>query len=297
VKIILDVLSLFDGISCGQAALGRAGKVVDNYFASEIAKVPVGITMINYPDTVHLGDVCELKGRLLEPFKGIDLLIGGSPCQDLSIYKTSTEEGAKGLEGKKSSLFYEYERIFNAIQPKYFLLENVPMEKQWQDIISSILGVEPIVINSELVSAALRKRLYWTNIPVNGLPEDKGLVLKDIVEPAEKVPAKYWYDKPFIYNGDDCKVQATLEINGHRHMKEVYNLNAKCNTLASDGNGGNLMKKVFQDGRCRKLMPLEYERLQTLDDYYTSGFADSPRYTAIGNAWTIETVAHIFKGL
>jgi site-specific DNA-cytosine methylase len=293
----MNVLSLCDGISCGQVALERAGILVDQYHSSEIAKMPLGMTMKNYPNTIQLGDIYKLRGSALQPFKNVDLLIAGTPCQDLSIYKVGTT-GAKGLEGEKSNLFFEFDRIFTEIQPKYFLLENVPMEKEWQDIITSILGVEPITINSDLVSAALRKRLYWTNIPFKGMPADKGLLLKHIVEDAKNVPSKYWYDRPFIYNGDDCKVQATIEGKGwHRQMKEVYNLNSKCNTLLSDGDGGHRAKKIFQEGRCRKLMPLEYERLQTLEDNYTSGFSDSARYSAIGNAWTVDIIAHIFKGL
>ena len=116
----------------------------------------------------------------------------------------------------------------------------------------------------------------------------------DHVLDAHNVPSKYWYEKPFTYNGDDVKVQCTLELNGHRHMKEVYNLNGKCNTLTTCA-GGNLQKKVYQDGRCRKLTPIEYERLQTLPDGYTEGVADTNRYNAIGNGWTVDVIAHIFK--
>ena len=146
------------------------------------------------------------------------------------------------------------------------------------------------------VCAADRKRLYWTNIQGVEQPSDKGIMLKDIVVSSDDVPDKYWYDKPFVYNGDDCKVQCTLEMNGHRHMKEVYNLNGKCNTLTTCA-GGNLQKKVYQDGRCRKLMPLEYERLQTLPDGYTEGVADSHRYNSIGNGWTVDVIAHILSFL
>lgn len=184
-------------------------------------------------------------------------------------------------------------------KPTYFFLENVVMEKQWEDIITGILGVEPVLINSNLVAAAERKRLYWTNIPNVTQPEDKGISLKDIVEPAESVPEKYWYDLPFIYNGDEKKVQCTLDVERgyQRNMKEVYNLNAKSNTLLADGDGGNRQKKVFQDGRCRKLMPIEYERLQTLPDNYTGMISDSARYSAVGNGWTLDVITHIFKEL
>jgi site-specific DNA-cytosine methylase len=291
----LNVLSLFDGISCGQVALERTGIKVDNYFASEINPQAIKVTQNNYPNTKQIGDVTEISDHFLDSLPEIDLYIGGSPCQDLSVYKLGTD-GAKGLEGKKSNLFYQYERIWKYKKPKYFLLENVPMDKQWEDIITNLLEVEPISINSELVSAALRKRLYWTNIPLNGLPKDKGLILNDIVVPSHLVPEKYWYDRTFTYNGDDKKVQCTMDGKGwHRQMKEVYNLNNKCNTLLADGDGGHRVKKIYQDGRCRKLIPVEYERLQTLDDNYTEGISDSARYSAIGNGWTVDVIKHIFS--
>ncbi|QJT70443.1 DNA-cytosine methyltransferase [Microcystis phage MaeS] len=294
----INTVSLFDGISCGRVALQRAGIEVDNYFASEINKQAIKVTQKNHPQTIQMGDVTKILDSDLDRLPQIDLFIGGSPCQDLSAYKLGTT-GVEGLEGQKSNLFYQYERIWKYTKPKYFLLENVPMDKQWEDIITELLGVEPIMINSELVSAALRKRLYWTNIPFDGLPEDKGVLLKDIVVPSHLVPDKYWYnDRPYTYNGDDKKVQCTMEGKGwHRQMKEVYNLNSKCNTLLADGDGGHRTKKIYQDGRCRRLIPIEYERLQTLDDNYTEGISDSARYSAIGNGWTVDVIAHIFKGL
>ncbi|MGM9986336.1 MAG: DNA cytosine methyltransferase [Bacillaceae bacterium] len=289
----MKVLSLFDGISCGMVALERAGIKVDRYVAYEIEPNAIKVSKKNYSQIEHKGDVREAD---FSQYKDFDILIGGSPCQDLSVYKYDRDD-VKGLEGKKSSLFYQFERAYREIKPKYFLLENVPMEKQWQDIISDLLGVQPILINSRLVSGALRKRLYWTNIPGIDQPEDKGLLLKDIILDHTEVPEKYWYDKPFTYNGDDKKVQCTLEISGHRNMKEVYNLNSKCNTLLCDGDGGHRMKKVYQNGRCRKLLPIEYERLQTLPDNYTEGISDSRRYSAIGNGWTVDVIAHIFKNI
>lgn len=293
----MNILSLFDGICCGRLALMKAGVQVDKYFASEIAKKPMEVTQKQFKSTIQIGDIKEITPNDLDNLGHIDLVIGGSPCQDLSAYKKGTT-GTEGLEGKKSNLFYHYERIVKYLKPKYFLLENVPMEKQWEDIITEILEVEPITINSELVSAALRKRLYWTNITVNSLPEDKGLLLKDIVEPSSNVPEKYWFDFPYVYNGDDKKVQATLQMKGwHDRMKEVYNLNSKSNTLMADGDGGHRAKKVFQDGRCRRLMPIEYERIQTLPDNYTAGISDSARYSAIGNGWTVDIISHLFKNL
>ena len=290
----MNVLSLFDGISCGHVALERAGIKVDNYFASEIDKYAIKVAMKNYPNTIQLGNVITVDGFSLPK---IDLLIGGSPCQDLSNYKYDRND-VKGLEGSKSSLFYHYVRLLKEVKPTYFLLENVAsMQDKWKDVISEELGVQPIMINSSLVCAAERRRYYWSNIPNITQPNDLKIFLKDIVVDATEVPEKYWYDKEFVYNGDDKKVQCTLDIKGHRQVKEVYNLNGKCNTLLCDGNGGNLQKKVYQNGKCRKLMPIEYERLQTLPDNYTDCVSDSRRYTVIGNGWTIDVISHIFKGL
>ena len=156
----LNVLSLFDGMSCGRLALERAGIKVNNYFASEIDKYAIQVAKHNYPNTQHIGDVTKVKASELPK---IDLLIGGSPCQSFSNAGNGT-----GFDGK-SGLFYEYVRLLKECKPKYFLLENVKMKKQWQDIISKELGVEPIKINSNLVSAQNRERLYWTNIPVSEL--------------------------------------------------------------------------------------------------------------------------------
>ena len=302
----MKVLSLFDGISCGRVALERAGIPVEAYYASEIDRYAIQISQKNYPDIVQVGSIeqltvntCGLLCRNTVEFyetQGIDLLIGGSPCQDLSNYKYDRGE-VKGLDGDKSNLFYHFVRILKETKPRYFILENVAsMQKKWSDIISKELGVEPIMINSALVCAAERKRLYWTNIPGVVQPEDKNTCLREIIVPAELVPEKYWYSKyDVVYNGSDKKVEATILLKGHRQAKEVYNLNSKCNTLLCDGNGGNLMKKVYQNGKVRKLMPLEYERLQTLPDNYTDSVSDSARYTAIGNGWTVDVVAHILR--
>jgi DNA (cytosine-5)-methyltransferase 3A len=290
----INVLSCFDGMSCGQIALERAGIKVNNYYASEIDKHAIQITQKNYPNTKQLGSVTELKGDNLPK---IDLLFGGSPCQNLSLAVINNIKHNKGLEGEKSGLFYEYLRVLTETKPKYFLLENVGgMRSKDKDLISEALGVEPLKINSNLFSAQDRDRYYWTNIPVDLDIKDKGIILKDIVLNAEEVDSKFWYDNEFTYNGDDAKVQATLHINGHDILKRVNNLNNKSATLTCC-RGGNLQKKVFQNGRCRKLTPLEYERLQTVPDNYTFGVSDSQRYNMLGNGWTVDVIAHIFKNL
>jgi DNA-cytosine methyltransferase len=186
----IKVLSLFDGISVAQQALKELGYDVE-YYASEIDKYAIQLTQRNHPKTVQLGDVktisekmCCLTGEM--PLGKIDLLIGGSPCQDLSIAKKNRQ----GLDGARSGLFWEYVRILKEVKPKYFVLENVnSMPKEAKAIITEALGVEPIMINASLVSAQNRKRLFWTNIPNVTLPEDRNILLKDILE--ENVDFKY----------------------------------------------------------------------------------------------------------
>lgn len=293
----MKVLSLFDGISCGMVALERMGIQVDRYVAYEIEPNAIKVSENNYPQIEHCGDVTTAD---FSQYSGFDILIGGSPCQDLSVYKTSSAEGWRGLAGEKSKLFFHYVRALKEVKPKYFLLENVAsMSKESADIISEILGVEPIFINSSRISAAERERLYWTNIPQVGQIPHKDACLADIVVPTSKVPEKYWYkDRPFQYNGDDKKVQCTMLGSGFmRNTREVYNLKSKANTLLCDGGGGNRQKKVYQDGRVRKLMPIEYERLQTLPDNYTDCVADSHRYTTVGNAWTVDVIVHLLQGI
>lgn len=265
----MNVLSVFDGMSCGRIALERAGIEVNNYYSSEIDKYAIQIANKNYPqDAVNrLGDVTTIKASDLP---NIDLLIGGSPCQNLSLAIINNVKHNKGLDGEKSGLFYEYLRLKIELKPKYFLLENVSgMKVKDKDLISSALGVEPIQINSNLFTAQDRDRCYWTNIPVDLDIEDRGILLKDIILDYDKVDDNFWYNIPFKYNGDDEKIQCTLNLKGHDIMKRVYNINGKVGTLTCC-RGGNLQKKIYQNGKCRKLTPLEYERLQTVPDNYTS---------------------------
>jgi len=190
----MNVLSLFDGMSCGQLALQRAGIQVTNYFAAEIDKYAIQVTQANFPDTVQLGDVTKVKAggqQLYDPFgcgHEIDLLIGGSPCQGFSFAGKQLN-----FDDPRSKLFWEYVRLLKALKPKYFLLENVKMKKESMDVITEALGVDPIFINSRLFSAQNRPRMYWTNIPFNVPTEDKGIVLKDILEP--EVEEKYYAGK------------------------------------------------------------------------------------------------------
>ncbi len=192
-----NVLSLFDGLSGAQLALKRAGIDYDGYYASEIDEYAVAVTQNNFPNTVQLGDVTKIKKENLPP---IGLLIGGSPCQDLSIAK----KGREGLKGSRSGLFWEYVRLLEELKPKWFLLENVAsMPKQAKQVITETLCVEPVMINSALVSAQNRKRLYWTNIPNVEQPEDKGILLKDILEPFSEM------DERMIVNGKSFSLTAS----------------------------------------------------------------------------------------
>ena len=286
----LRVLSLFDGISCGQVALERAGIPVEVYYASEIDKYAIQITQKNYPNTIQLGDVIKLNGK---QFEGkIDLLIGGSPCQSLSITMSQTRQNLDG----KSKLFFEYVRILNEVKPKYFLLENVAsMKDECKQVITEYMGVEPIFINSNCFAAQDRPRLYWTNIPVNTMDlRECSLCLEDIME--TDVEEKYFYNYPLKNIDMDKQVCATMEFKNNEMHKRIFNPKFKCHTLTTCG-GGNTQKKVMDKGRARKLTPLEYERLQTLPDNYTNVVANSHRYTTCGNGWTVDVIAHIFAHL
>lgn len=285
----MNVLSLFDGISCGQLALQRAGVKVNKYFASEIDKYAIKVTQENFPDTVQLGDVTKWETWDLPK---IDLLIGGSPCQSLSITQSKTREGLDG----KSKLFFSFIDVLSHVKPKYFLFENVAsMSKECKDVISGLLGCEPVFINSNAFAAQDRPRLYWTNIPVSvdGLAECN-VSLKDIMEP--NVSQKYYYKQPVINIDMTRQVCGELVVNSHDLVKRVFNPNFKVHTLTCVS-GGYQHKKVMDNGRCRKLTPLEYERCQTLPDGYTSCIGDAHRYNCIGNGWTVDVIAHILGGI
>ena len=284
----MKVLSLFDGISCGMLALQRAEIEVDRYVAYEIDKDAIKISEKNYPEIEHCGDVSTAD---FTQYKGFDLLIGGSPCQSLSIIQSKTRLNLDG----KSKLFFEYVRAKKEMQPKYFLFENVvSMNDESKKIISDLLGCEPILIDSKLFSAQQRPRYYWTNIPISPLPQECFLVLKDIMQ--ANVEEKYFYDYPLTNIDMSKQVCAMMDFKCYQMHKRIFNPNFKCHTLTTCG-GGNTQKKVLDGNRARKLTPLEYERLQTLPDNYTNCVADGHRYSAIGNGWTVNVIAHILKGL
>ena len=270
----MKILSLFDGMSCGQLAIDRIGIKNYTYYASEIDKYAIQIARKNFPNTIHLGDVTSIKSANLPK---IDLLIGGSPCQGFSFAGKQL-----AFDDPRSQLFFEFVRLLKELKPKYFLLENVRMKKEYLDIITKYLGVEPVLINSSLFSAQNRQRYYWTNIPFNKNMVDKGIILKDILEtnPNEVVKMsdkfvnrqmKNVKGKCFIdetkhkasnlsameyvkngrqgdylacdYDGKPKQVGIAVDINGHDILKRVYSPEGKSPTINSM-NGGNREPKV-----------------------------------------------------
>jgi DNA (cytosine-5)-methyltransferase 3A len=256
----MNVLSLFDGMSCGRIALDKAGIPVTNYFASEIDKYAIQVAKANYPDTIHIGDVQEVMWP--ETFEGmkIDLLLGGSPCQGFSMAGKRLN-----FDDPRSKLFFEYVRILKECKPKYFLLENVRMKQESQDIISEYLGVQPVAINSSLLSAQNRYRLYWTNIPFD-TPQDLGIKLQDVLEDdfitdREKshcIDANYfkgggmsnlrvYFDKSrrqIVFSKDGLCHVGDADIKGHGYNKRVYHPEGKSPSLCA-ASGGNLEPKVM----------------------------------------------------
>lgn len=303
----MNVLSLFDGMSCGQLALQRSNIPVTKYYASEIDKYAIKITQKNFPNTIQLGDVTDIPSY--ETIKGnkIDLLIGGSPCQGFSFAGKHLN-----FDDPRSKLFFEYVRLKNILKPKYFLLENVKMKKESEDIITKYMGVKPIEINSSLVSAQNRKRLYWTNIPFKGQPKDKGLVLKDILEDdsvvdrdkALCIDANYFRGgtlktyfgksrRQLVFNR--CVQVGEADINGFDILKRVYSRCGKSPTLTTMSGGHREPKTIIGRDQWRKLTPLECERLQTVPDNYTEGVSNSQRYKMLGNGWTVDVIAHLLE--
>lgn len=276
----MKVLSLFDGISCARVALERAGIKVDKYYASEIDKYAIQISKKNYPDIVHIGDVKNINGL---NFQDIDLLIGGSPCQDLSIAKKDRQ----GLKGERSGLFYEYVRILKEARPKYYILENVAsMKKEDRNEISSILGIEPIMINAALISAQQRKRLFWTNIKYIRQPIDKRLRVADILN-------DIGFPKSSDYINRTYKIS---KLNKGGQGNRIYSIYGKSICLSANGGGRGAKTGLYEIlGKIRKLNPIECERLQGLPVCYTEGISNTQRYKCLGNAFNVDVVAHILS--
>lgn len=313
----MHILSLFDWISCGRIALERAWIQVDKYFASEIDKYAIEIAKKNYPDTIHIGSVTDVRYEKDEwrlywhqehsILDNIDMIIWWSPCQDLSIAKKDW----KGLQWEKSSLFFEYVRILKEVKPKYFLLENVAsMKKADKEEITRILteiypDVQCYLINSALVSAQNRKRLYWTNIQWVEQPEDKGILLKDIlidgIETKQKslcITATYSRACPRDYFEKSSRQLIRIgEFNKWGQWDRIYSIEWKSVSLSANGGGRWAKTWLYEttNGIYRKLHPLECERLQTLPDNWTEGISNTQRYKAIWNGWTVDVIKHIFS--
>lgn len=315
----LNVLSLFDGMSCGRIALERAGIEIENYYAAEVDKYAIKVSGENYPSIKQVGDVTKLKA---EDFPKIDLIIGGSPCQGFSFAGKQLN-----FDDPRSALFFEFVRLLKELKPKYFLLENVKMKKDYQKIISDLLEVEPIEINSSLLSAQNRRRLYWTNIPGLKQPKDKAILLCDIIESGVVdrnksycIYANYWKGtnieqyikkarRQIIFEAAAFTERRTEEAKrirkeyqkkygrdfSPRRAKEMFLRNdGKMNCLTATY---SMKEHTLLDEKInyRKLTPLECERLQTVPDNYTAGVSDSQRYKMLGNGWTVDVITHILK--
>lgn len=268
----LKILSLFDWISCWYEAFIRAWFRIEKYFASEIDQYAIKIAMKNHPDIIQIWDVTKIKG---DDYKNIDIIIWWSPCQWFSVAWKQL-----AFDDPRSKLFFEYVRLLKEIKPKYFLLENVKMKKEYQDIISQYLGVEPIEINSSLVSAQVRKRLYRTNIEWIKQPIEKWIFLKDILE-----------------KDVDLNIHVVWNQYNHRIFTD------KCWTLWTwmwrTAKQGIWIYKwnICPENYIRKLTPVECERLQTLPDNYTEWISNTQRYKTIWNGWTVDVLSHIFKNI
>lgn len=313
----INVLSCFDGISCGMVALERAGINVDKYYASEIDKNAIAISKQNYKNIIRLGDVTKWKEWDID-WSQIDLLIGGSPCQGFSRAGMCLN-----FNDPRSKLFFEYVNILNKIKQNnpnvMFLLENVKMKNEWRDVITSYLGVQPIEINSKLVSGQNRPRVYWTNIPDVKLPQDKSINLIDILE---DIPINDTYiEKDGIFfdpSISEASRNLVKNINGEIRVSQSTRTGY---IVAENGDGINISfptsksrrgrvisKKsstldcacnicVLHNGAIRRLTQTELEKLQTLPEGYTSGFSKTIAQKAIGNGWTVDVIAHIFNNL
>ena len=304
----MNVLSLFDGMSCGQIALDQLGIKVNKYYASEIDKYAIAVAKENYPNTIHVGDITQLDPK---DFKNIDLILAGSPCQGFSFAGKQL-----AFDDPRSALFFEFIRLLKAIKPKYFLLENVRMKQQYLDVITQQVSecypehqgndlfdskIEPILINSSLLSAQSRQRLYWTNIPNVRQPEDLGIVLKDILE--DEVEKHYLAGKNLIENYQGGN---QLNPNYKSQANTIHDKNKKSGAICAGTHGyanGYVETKPIKVGMnienlsWRKLTPLEVERLQTVPDNYTASVSNTQRYKMLGNGWTVGVIAHILTNM
>lgn len=315
-KKIKTVVSLFDGISTGRLVLDMLGYDVENYYASEIEPDSILVAKHHFPEIKQIGDVEKIDFiKLKEQIGEVDLLIGGSPCQNLSVAVVNNIKHNQGLDGEKSSLFYLFLLAKEILKPKQFMLENVAsMMDRDKDIISSALDVEPYLLDAKSFSAQNRPRYFWTDIEVENISYDSDHSIFDIKQ--SNIPEKYWYlDKSFEYTSSRGVVStpyskghiANLDVSGHDILKRVYGLSGKSPTLTTV-QGGYQEKKILDlyngEWKVRKLIPEEYEFLQGLPLGYTNvrkpngrKISDSKRYSMVGNGWSVPVIKHIFKNL
>jgi DNA (cytosine-5)-methyltransferase 3A len=301
----MTVLSLFDGLSCGEIALNRADIKYENYFASEIDKHAIKVTQHNYPKTIQLGSVTEIKGSDLPQ---IDLIIGGSPCQGFSFAGKQLN-----FDDPRSKLFFEFVRLKNELNPKYFLLENVVMKQEFQDVITEYLGVKPIKINSKLVSAQTRERLYWTNIPNLKQPEDCGITLNDILEDIgingesfdkTKLNKATILGRRLDSRGKRMDYDKTIPITQCLEVRATNRDKSNCLTTVAKDNVLTTLPIGRHVDAFKKNLPFRYFtikehcRLQTVPDTYFDGVASENQIRKmLGNGWTVDVISHIFKNI
>lgn len=299
------VLSCFDGLSGLQIALRKLGIKVDKYYASEVDESAMTITMKHFPNTIQLGDIRKITPKMIE--KNPTLIAAGSPCQDFSLgglrkgmvtkenvavtsldqYLKLKSEGFKFDEKSQSYLFWEFVRLVRQLKPKYFFLENVRMDHVWMHVISRELGVFPININSSLVSAQNRDRLYWTNIPGLSTPKDKGILLGNVIPGAVGGFGKRGR------NIGEKKRDGSIKWTPYSTTRT----DKKSNCIVTKK--GNTTMVMMKNGTHRQLTVEEAEQLQTLPKNYTKvdGVSNVDRWHAIGNGWTIDVITHLLKGL
>lgn len=307
----MNVLSLFDGISCGQVALKELGIKPDRYYASEIDSKPIKVTQHNFPNTIQVGDVAKLNGS---DFPNIDLLIGGSPCQKFSVM--GKQEGFSG-----GNLVQEYIRLVKEIRPRYFLLENVKMKAEFSNVITKELGVTPVGINSNRYSAQSRERMYWTNAPFSLSFPEKDVKVEDILEPNVTDGIVHDFDKWYIDNRHifipvdnhssangliclggllekDKAIPEKIRSSSFRDSSRVYSITGKAPTLKAQTGGLGRNTGLYRVGNViRRLSRLETERLQTLPEGYTDCVSVSSAQSLIGNGWTVAVIKEILKNV
>tara|TARA_R100000654_G_scaffold44076_1_gene70269 strand:- start:209 stop:1039 length:831 start_codon:yes stop_codon:yes gene_type:complete len=275
----MNVLSLFDGMSCGQIALNKAGVKYNKYFAAEIKKHAIKVTQHNYPETIQLGDVTKIKAKDLPK---IDLLIGGSPCQDFS----RANKERKGVQGTKSSLFFEYVRLLKECKPKYFLLENVIMSNYNYWFICNELNCEPVRICGSLVSAALRDRLYWTNIPPFSY-DITGRLISNIPQPKDKLIML----QNILDSGTTNKRKHTCLNTGSGYQSP----NQK--SLIHRNNTTGMITLINEGNKVRTVNQNELEKLHNIPKGYTNILNQKKAGDLIGDGWTVDVITHIFKNI